>query len=362
MCGNENEKGTDRVATGMAMQRKSIEELREKVSCNSVLENAGFAVDLKESTRRAVKFRRSAEIIIVTHEGRGWFDPLSDDKGDVFTLVAYLEKVGFVEAVKRVAELVGFRPSEPEWRRTVKPRHAETRLSDRWSQRRRPRPGSATWRYLSETRYLPTAVLRAALAWNRLREGPYGSMWAVHTDDAGTVCGWEERGPEWRGFASGGTKVLFRFGPADAPRLCVTEAAIDAMSLAAIEGVREDTLYLSTGGGWSPSTDTALRALAAQPGVKLIAATDANSQGETYAARLRALAEDVDCQWQRLRPPADDWNEALRQREVEKREKTKEWRGVPHARRPRQGRLRPAEPALDSAGRDAGGSEGVMQD
>ncbi len=344
------------------MQRKSIEELREKVGCNAVLENAGFAIDLKESTRRAVKFRRGAEIIIVTHEGRGWFDPLSDDKGDVFTLVAYLEKVGFVEAVKRVAELVGFRPSEPEWRRTVKPRHAETRLSDRWSQRRRPRPGSATWRYLSETRYLPTAVLRAALAWNRLREGPYGSMWAVHTDDAGTVCGWEERGPEWRGFASGGTKVLFRFGPADASRLCVTEAAIDAMSLAAIEGVREDTLYLSTGGGWSPSTDTALRALAAQPGVKLIAATDANSQGETYAARLRVLAEDGDCEWQRLRPPAEDWNEALRQREVEKREKTKEWRGVPHARRPRQGRLRPAEPALDPAGRDAGGSEGVMED
>lgn len=318
------EKKGDCGAIVMKMQRKTIEELREKVSCGSVLENAGFAVDLKESTRRAVKFRRSAEIIIVTHQGRGWFNPLSDDKGDVFTLVAYLENVGFVEGVKRVTELIGFRPTEPEWRKSVKPRHAEAGLSDRWSQRRRPRPGSATWLYLSETRYLPTAILRAALAWNRLREGPYGSMWAVHTDDAGTVCGWEERGPEWRGFSSGGAKVLFRIGPAEALRICVTEAAIDAMSLAAIEGLREDTLYLSTGGGWSPSTDTALCALAARPGGKLIAATDANSQGETFAARLRALAEHVDCEWQRLRPPADDWNEALRQREVEKRGKTKE--------------------------------------
>lgn len=56
-------------------ERREIEGLREAVSCAAVLEEAGFAVDAKESTRRAVKFRRSSEIVIVTHEGRGWFDP-----------------------------------------------------------------------------------------------------------------------------------------------------------------------------------------------------------------------------------------------------------------------------------------------
>ncbi len=45
-----------------------------------------------------------------------------------------------------------------------------------------------------------------------------------------------------------GTKVLFRLGRSVASRLCVTEAAIDAMSLAAFEGLRDGTLYLSTGG------------------------------------------------------------------------------------------------------------------
>jgi len=74
-------------------------------------------------------------------------------------------------------------------------------------------------------------------------------MWAAHTDDAGSVVGWEQRGPEWRGFATGGAKVLFRLGSPDANCLCVTEAAIDAMSLAAIEGLRNGAVYLSTGGG-----------------------------------------------------------------------------------------------------------------
>ncbi|WP_227651328.1 DUF3991 domain-containing protein, partial [Klebsiella pneumoniae] len=78
-------------------------------------------------------------------------------------------------------------------------------------------------------------MLRMAIMSNQLREGPYGSMWAAHTDDGGIVCGWEERGPEWRGFSTGGSKTLFRLGARDALRLCVTEAAIDAMSLAAFE-------------------------------------------------------------------------------------------------------------------------------
>ncbi len=97
-------------------------------------------------------------------------------------------------------------------------------------------------------------------------------------------------------------------------------------------------------GGWSPLTDHALRALAARPDVCLVAATDANPQGETYAERLRALAEEAGCGWQRLRPPAhEDWNDLLRQTEREREKRKKEREGVPHSRRPRQGKLRPAE-------------------
>ena len=291
-----------------------------------------------------MKFRREGEIIIVTHGGKGWFDPLSDDKGDIFSLVERLEHVGFSKGFERVASLVGYQSSSPIFKRQAKARRSPANIADRWHGRDRPWRGSATWRYLSAERALPFVVLNAARSTDLLREGPCGSMWAAHTNEVGAVCGWEERGPEWRGFSTGGAKTLFRFGPADALRFCITEAAIDAMSLAAIEGIRAGTLYLSTGGGWSPLTDEALRALAARPGACLIAATDANSQGETYAERLRTLAEEEGCGWQRLRPSAhEDWNDLLRQRKRE-REKRKEDRdGVPHSRRPRQGRLRPAE-------------------
>ena len=45
--------------------------------------------------------------MIVTHDGRGWFDPLSNDKGDVFSLVERIDHVGFAEALALVGALIG---------------------------------------------------------------------------------------------------------------------------------------------------------------------------------------------------------------------------------------------------------------
>lgn len=294
------------------MEKADLEELRGKVACGAVLETAGFAVDPKESTRRALKYRRGDEIIIVIHDGQGWFDPLSDAKGDVFRLVEHLDGLPFAAALYVVADLVGFVPSVPQWQRQSRERTPDLSVPERWSARRKPWPGSATWRYLQDERALPDPVLRQAVAEDLLREGPQGSMWAAHRDPSGMVTGWEERGPDWRGFATGGAKVLFRLGPADGPRLCVAEAAIDAMSLAALEQQRPDTRYLSTGGGWSPASSEALLDLAIRADAFLVAATDNNAQGEIFAARLEALARDAGCQFVRLRPELEDWNEDLK--------------------------------------------------
>lgn len=292
------------------MEKRDVEELRAKVGCAAVLEKAGWKIDLKESTRRAVKYRRDANIIIVIHDGRGWFDPLSPAKGDVFDLAERLGASGFPEACDHVATLVGFVPTKPVWRREAKP--AASSIADRWAYRTTPRPGSATWRYLTAERGIPETIIEVALLQDVLREGPYGSMWAAHRRVGGALLGWEERGPQWRGFATGGAKGLFRFGPSAAPRICITEAAIDAMSLAAIEVQRPDTLYVSTGGGWSPATEEAIRSLVSRANTQLVAATDNNRQGDVYADRIRAVAAEATALYARSRPRAGDWNEDLK--------------------------------------------------
>src|ERR1700731_2172839 len=47
-------------------------------------------------------------------------------------------------------------------------------------------------------------------------------------------------------------------------RLVITEARIDALSVAAIEGIRADTLYAAPGGGMGPGTVQAIEHLLGQ--------------------------------------------------------------------------------------------------
>jgi hypothetical protein len=72
---------------GATMSDPEIEDLRDKVHCAVVLERTPppWKLDRKESTKLSLKYRRGkGEILIVSHGGRGWWDPTSDAKGDVF--------------------------------------------------------------------------------------------------------------------------------------------------------------------------------------------------------------------------------------------------------------------------------------
>ena len=108
--------------------------------------------------------------------------------------------------------------------------------------------------------------------------------------------------PSPAGTSAARAKGLFRFGASDCTRVCVTEAAVDAMSLAALEELRDDTLYVSTGGGWAPATEEATRVLARRANVLLVAATDNNRQGEVYAGRILSIAEETGSRFARSRP------------------------------------------------------------
>lgn len=291
-----------------------IDRLKSAVLCTTLLEKNGWKVDLRESTPRAIKYRRGdGEIIIVVYNGKGWFDPTSEAKGDVLSLARLLGAPDFGSALKIVAELVGIEPAAPAWQRKSRWANDES-LASRWVRRPPLAEGSAAWNYLTGTRGIPPDIIARVAADGLLREGPKGTIWAGHTNQCGRIVGWEERGPDWRGFSRGGSKTLFVFGEEQAKRLCIVEAAIDAMSFAALEGSRDNTLYASTGGGWSPSTVEMISAFAARPGVQVVAACDANDQGDRYAARLKEIAAVAGASFMRRWPEAEDWNDQLRQR------------------------------------------------
>ena len=298
-----------------------IEQLRAGVSCAVVLERHGYQLDERESSRRSLKYRRRpGETVIVNHDGRGWWDTGSTAKGDVFTLVQYLDPgLNFGQVRRELRDLAGVAPTfQPAERATRdKGEHVPPELL--WTARKPVTEGSPTWNYLTKERGLAPEIVNVATRTDVLREGPYASAWFAHRDADDAVTGIEMRGPKYRGFSRDGDKTLFRLQPGnEAPtRLAVTEAPIDAMSLAVLEGMRKDTLYVGTAGGMGPRTIAALErelmALAERPGAVMIAATDADAAGDKYAAHLAELAAAANVPAQRAVPAEHkDWNDALR--------------------------------------------------
>ena len=309
----------------MTRHDPEIEKLREEVNCAALLERLPppWLLDRAESTKNSLKYRRGAgEVIIVNHEGRGWWDPGSRAKGDVFDLVQHFDpSLSFGQVRKILREFIGIGPSFPNARPIHEKRHSEIMPADRWKGRALLRPDSSAWLYLIE-RGLPETILKAAGAADVLRAGYYGSSWFAHHDEAGRVSHVEVRGPSFRSSLKGGTKVLFRLkgGAGALARFILAEAPIDALSLAAIEGMRADTLYAATGGGMGPATFLAiehiLAGMAGTANAIFYSAADANPAGDRYAATHEEIAAKAGIAFERLRPPIEegDWNDILQQR------------------------------------------------
>jgi hypothetical protein len=190
-----------------------IEELRDKVHCAVVLERTPppWRLDRKESTKLSLKYRRGkGEILIVSHGGKGWWDPTSDAKGDVFGLVQRLEPgLNFGHVRKRLREFAGLSPNYPAADRAGRRNSQKRTVAERWAERKAVRPNSPAWRYLAHKRLLPAAIIETASVAGALREGPHASAWFAHRDGAGVVGHVDVRGPSWKGSLTGGAKSLF---------------------------------------------------------------------------------------------------------------------------------------------------------
>jgi hypothetical protein len=305
-------------------QDAELDLFRAQVNCAAVLENMGqpWRLDKVESTRRALKYRRAKdEVLIIIHDGRGWFDPLSTAQGDIFKLVQHLDpNLNFGHVRKILRRFVGIAPHYIPAEPRRKGQGTDQPVAARWDKRPRLRPGCPAWSYLLDVRGLPPDVLFAAAEQDCIRDGAFKSAWFAHRDQ-GMVTQVEVRGPDFKGSLRAGHKTLFRFRfyNAEVTRLVIAEAPIDALSIAALEGNRQETLYVATGGGMGPCTIAALQMVCAdlkeRSGASVESAADANLAGDRYAERHAEIAQNCGVPFRRLRPPDGlDWNNVLQNR------------------------------------------------
>ena len=305
--------------------RTELRQIRAAISCALVLEQEGFCIDKRESSRRCQKYRSTdGRIVIVSHEGRGWWDPHDTvAKGDVLALLQHLQPgLTFGQVRRKLRPLIGMAPREIPFPRRSRASAAHS-VATRWGKMPAVARGSPAWCYLTEARALPSEIVQAAIEQDVVREGRCGTACFAHRDAGGILTCFEMRGPRFRGCPEGSTKTLFRFGGAgDTPvrRVIVTEAAIDALSVASLDLTREGTLYVSTAGGVGPEGIRSLTALlAALPDAQMLVAVDRGTGGERLTATLSTLAEEAGVTRARILPfdGHKDWNAVLQNRRAE---------------------------------------------
>ena len=127
---------------------------------------------------------------------------------------------------------------------------------------------------------------------------------------------------KFNGFSEGGEKLLWKSNqfPGDT-RLCVTEAAIDALSLAVL--MRDSpkhaeqmyhTRFVSIDGGYSPEAEAMLKQeVAALPrGSVIEAAFDNDEQGRRYCEKLANICMECGQVYaENIPSKRKDWNEVL---------------------------------------------------
>jgi len=166
--------------------------------------------------------------------------------------------------------------------------------------------------YLVEQRGLPVELVE------RLHRE--GAVYATRHQDhinlvfpaTGGTCGLAEvhgTGGRYKGLVAGSRRDdawwSMRTGDGDVDRVVLVEAAIDAMSYAALHPT-ESALVVSTSGvrSWHPVVD-----LAATHGWQIVCAYDADEAGDEAARRMMERCPEV----VRERPPEGmDWNDVLR--------------------------------------------------
>jgi hypothetical protein len=284
------------------------------------IERYGYARDRRESSRACHVLRHEAsdDKLVVRRDADGHWTYFSVRDGrDNGTVIDFVQKRGGHRSLGSV------RVELRQWLGTERPwvDHVPTPARP---PRDRPSPAQAfgAGRLTASCAYLQARGLRPETLGDLRFAGSFrhdarGNALFVHTDDAGTVTGYEIKNVGFTGFAPGGTKSAWQsLARPDDRALVVTESAIDALSHHQLhQGTRESCRYLSTAGAPSPAQFELLARVFSRlpPASTVVAAFDSDEAGHTLAGRVEALAQRLPRVAFRRDAPAGakDWNDVL---------------------------------------------------
>jgi hypothetical protein len=288
-----------------------LERFKQEISLVELASWYGYELVKTESSHASIAMKHpDGDKIIVTTEADGhdvFFSVHGDHSGSVIDLVMFRENVnlGGARKVLRRCLMPGYLSSRSVIHYRPELASHDVGLYGKWQKMRAYSGGYLEYRGLS--------VETIALFSKRIHLDERCNV-AFRHDSLCDLSGWELKNKGFTGFASGGRKGLFgcKIGtPGETPVIVLAESAIDVMSYYQMRPL--PGYYLSFGGGLSCEQIPLLKWVTNRyPVAQVLIATDADEQGEKYAAQIWQVRADA----VRDRPGrGKDWNDVLNNRD-----------------------------------------------
>ena len=294
----------------MENDRHELDRMRE-VHIDEIAALGKWSYDVKHEDGHNDKqgrdrrtYTKGSKTLKATRKGAVWVwtNNKSGESGSVVDLwLSDNPKKTLGDARKAFREIMGTGAPMPA---PVSSKAKENDVNDHTAARQRweEAPYIENQRTYAEDRGIAKSTLRRFQ--DQVRCGAFNGIYFAHRNiETGDIQGFEQR---WEKdgkantarFAKGGLKTVCVLGnPKTAKRVVVFEGGLDALALAEIEN-RDDTLYLSTGGGFGPKTEAAILKLAKDR--ETLSGFDNDTAGQAMHKKLLGFLPTA----KRLAPPS----------------------------------------------------------
>jgi hypothetical protein len=297
---------------------EELERFKREINLSEYAASLGYQVDRQKSSRSSLAMRHPGmgDKIIIARSGADqhwtYFSVRDDrDNGTILDFVAHRHPAMTLGKIRQeLRRWLGTErpPSVGEFVRTLPERIRDPGSVEReWAEAE----VVANVPYLNSRGIRPETLASPRFV-GTFRMDARGNVLFAHADSEG-ICGFEVKNTGWTAFATGGKKVLWRSNADPSDRqLVLTEGAIDALSF---HQLNPDSLsrYASIAGAMGPRQ---LAAIAEEfhrleREVKLVAAFDADPQGEKYSEAIRGIAQGRVVE-RSIPTIGKDWNDELK--------------------------------------------------
>jgi len=287
-----------------------LEQFKTDINLIEYATGQGYSIDRRRSTRTSAVLRHDSghKIVVSVEAGRWIYFSIGDEKDAGSILDFVMNRAGISLGRARVV-LRGWLGLE----RTAKPLQSPPTLKRRSIDRQSLARAYDAFSPIEPNDYLNSRDISCYLDpcfAGSIRVNNNNEVVFPHFDAEG-LCGYERKGIHGAYFSAGGTHGLWRSDSQASDRdLLVAESPIDAMSVFELKQIKRSRLLATSGSLSARQIDLVIDEAKKLERPKLFIAFDADESGDAMAERLiQAYPSSF---VQRLRPPAKDWNEALK--------------------------------------------------